>query len=236
MGFSSEQIKKIAMGAMAMDHAALMLARNATLWRSGFVKGLYLAMRLLGRVAFPLFAFLLAEGFFCTRDKKNYAFRLGLFALLSEIPYNLFINGHLLCPETQNTLFTLTLGLVSLIVSERLSERTGSASWVVSGLVFGILAEAFRLDYGFLGIVLIQLLAYFRFQPQKKLVAGCVVLYLSYWEENALGGVAACLAFSFINHYNGERGKHMGYIPYLFYPVHLLIFYGLGVVQNGIHF
>lgn len=132
-GISGSTVKIVAVIAMLIDHtAAVILTRqimergfqNATL---GGVEQLtswlmdnavlfygYEIMRLIGRLGFPIFCFLLVEGFQRTRDVKKYALRLGIFALISEIPFNLAITGRLWHREYQNVYFTLLIGLLAL--------------------------------------------------------------------------------------------------------------------------
>jgi len=85
--------------------------------------GLYpslLWMRMAGRIAFPVFAFMICEGYFHTRSVKRYAARLGIVALISELPYNQFISGHLFDLKHQNTCFTLLTGLLVITCIEKL--------------------------------------------------------------------------------------------------------------------
>ena len=108
--FSAEQIKNIALVSMVIDHAAVGLIEQSEL-ASGVAWSLCgTAMRLVGRVAFPLFAFMIAEGAAHTRDRRWYALRLLLLAVISEIPFDLVAGGTWLFPADQNTVFTLLLG------------------------------------------------------------------------------------------------------------------------------
>lgn len=81
-------------------------------------------LRLTGRLAFPLFAFLLTEGFQYTRNRKKYALRLALFALISEVPFDLATSGTVFHPTYQNVFFTLALGFIALCGMDALKKRT----------------------------------------------------------------------------------------------------------------
>lgn len=132
-GISGSMVKIVAVITMLIDHAgAVILARliigrgyleslgrgqtalGNWLAENGNLYGSYSLMRSIGRLGFPIFCFLLAEGFQRTRDVKRYGLRLGLFALVSEIPFNLALTGHVTASRYQNVFFTLLLGLLVL--------------------------------------------------------------------------------------------------------------------------
>ena len=128
--FSAEQLKNIALVSMVIDHAAVGLIEQSEL-ASGVAWSLCgTAMRLMGRVAFPLFAFMIAEGAVHTRDRRWYALRLLLLAVISEIPFDLVAGGTWLFPADQNTVFTLLLGLLAVWVGDLIC---GSGSGVSYG-------------------------------------------------------------------------------------------------------
>jgi hypothetical protein len=100
-------------------------------------------MRLIGRIAFPIFCFLLVEGFLHTRNVWKYALRLGIFALVSEIPFDLAFSNHFYYPQYQNVYFTLLIGLITLIGFQKLQEKLQDKSWlpvlgVAGAIVMGI--------------------------------------------------------------------------------------------------
>lgn len=179
----------------------------------------YMLLRMVGRIAFPLFAFLIVEGFLHTRSRKRYGINLAVFAILSEIPWNLVHTGTLLCPR-QNVFFTLLLGYLGLCAIEYFKGRKGT---MVAALL-GLFAVSYflRADYGCFGYGFILLLYALREQRILQAVIGCCVLP-SRW--------IAGLAFIPINMYNGERGFVRGpiwkYAFYLFYPLHLLVIWWL---------
>ena len=87
------------------------------------VYGAYVLCRMIGRIAFPIFCFLLVEGFIHTSDVKKYAIRLGAFALLSEVPFDLAFQSKILEFAYQNVFFTLFIGFVTLIAYKKVEER-----------------------------------------------------------------------------------------------------------------
>lgn len=170
---------------------------------------------MVGRMAFPLFCFLLVEGFLHTHNRKKYGLNLFLFALLSEIPFNLMLSGHLLF-NRQNVLFTLLLGYLALCALEYFRENK---LWMTLS-VLGLFLVAFfaRADYGYVGFGFILLLYGLRKDELVRAMAGCAAL-----PSHVIGG----MAFIPIAFYNGKRGFIQGrvgkYLFYAFYPVHMLV-------------
>jgi len=176
-------------------------------------------LRAIGRLAFPIFCFLLIEGFLHTKNVKKYALRLGLFALISEIPFDLAFNNSVFELTYQNVFFTLFIGLI-VLCGIKYFEATLPAQWkplrylvAVTGM---IAAHFLQTDYSAFGILLIVLLYEFRNSRNWQCIAGVIItLFQSH---------TAPLAFLFIYFYNGERGKHLPkYFFYAFYPAHLLV-------------
>jgi len=173
-------------------------------------------LRLTGRIAFPIFCFLLIEGFLHTKNVKKYAMRLLIFSILSEIPFDLAFNGSILEFTYQNVFFTLFIGLWVLIGLKK-HEGSDVKSQVIQLLIaiVGMAAAYFlKTDYSSFGIFYIVILYYFRDNKVIRNVIGCVSII---WE------VTGPLAFIPINMYNGKRGMNMKYIFYIFYPAHLLL-------------
>ncbi len=134
-------LKMIALVTMTIDHfAAIVLERISG--TSGLMYNIYFALRCVGRLAFPLFIFLLVEGFMHTRSKKRYAVRLFLFAFIAEIPFNLAFSHELLYPAYQNVFFTLLLGFLGMMFSSFVHEKNvpaalGYISVILSSAVLG---------------------------------------------------------------------------------------------------
>lgn len=178
----------------------------------------------LGSVAFPIFCFLIAEGFLHTRDRVKYGLRLGLFALLSEIPYDLAHYQSLWSFRLQNVLFTLCVGVFTLVVLG-LAERRFTG-WSVGrvGLTLLIaaagmgLAFLLRGEYVFLGVAAIVLLYLLRDAGWFRLLGFAPLLVASPWILLALIPVVL---------YSGQRGRGSKYFFYVFYPAHFLVLAGL---------
>ncbi len=234
-------LKWIAVVSMTIDHlAAVVLKGYVNAWVNLFSEKqladldvLYGWMRNLGRMAFPLFAFLLTEGFFHTGDRRRYRLRLFVFALLSELPYDLAVYGQLWYPGRQNTLFTLLLGLILMEAAEQAGKRLGASAWLFVFVAGSCLAYWLGLDYTYRGIWLIGIFYFFHHYRTAAAAAGFCLFWASPF---------SLPAFVLILFYNGSRsrrcatGDAMGKVQrngkgrywfYLFYPLHLLILYGL---------
>lgn len=247
-GISGSTLKLIAVVTMFIDHvgAAVLLTmlreysflHNLIVWE-GFWKifpwvedraalvTVYSTLRSIGRIAFPIFCFLLVEGFQKTHSVKKYALRLGIFALISEIPFDLAFNGSILEFSSQNVFFTLFMGLITMAAWDFISRKKWLSNMVadnyvkaflvvVSGMCGAYLAEFMHTDYGVSGVMSILVIYLFRKYKVLQAVAGA----LSFWWE-----LPAPLAFFPVLCYNGERGLHMKYLFYAFYPVHLLFLF-----------
>lgn len=212
--FSGSVLKLIAIFSMLIDHTAVCFSLGAevTLFSlGGKAFTLYAILRYVGRIAFPLFVFLLVEGFRHTKNRRRYGMRLFLFAVISEIPYNLFRSGNWFDAK-QNVFFTLLLGYLALCALESKHKKWASAE------IVGLFAVAFflRADYGYAGFVFILLVyALCKMPLLGAMMSACVL------------SIASAAAFVPIGLYNGERGfarsRTVSYLFYVFYPLHLLV-------------
>lgn len=183
-----------------------------------------MGFRIIGRLAFPIYCFLLVEGAVHTHNMKKYILRMGIFALISEVPFDLAFYHRLVYTGHQNVFFTLGLGLLAIWFLEHPIEQLDIPDVLYKLLVIiaaGLIAEFFNTDYGFTGIAVICIFYYLRGQPQLKYPIAAILLA-------AMGGVEvyAVLALIPILLYNGQRGrqtKDMQYGFYIFYPAHLLL-------------
>ncbi len=232
-GISSFVLHILAMAFMLSDHLwATVVTGNAD-W-----------MTCLGRLAFPIFAFMTVEGFFHTRSRKRYAGRMLVFALLSELPFNLMLSGSLIYPYHQNVLwcFLLCIGLMSL--NEK-AKNTGKwwiwcltvAGTLVLGSLVGMLSF---MDYMHYGVWMVLTFYFFRGKKWWNYAAQLLLMILINKEVGGLvyefvlfGNVIsfpqqcfAVFALLPIWLYNGRQGYHskwFKYFCYAFYPVHLLV-------------
>ena len=215
-------LKLIAACTMLIDHVGYVLFSDA-LW-----------LRCIGRIAFPLFCFLMAEGCVYTRDRRKYALRLLVFALLSEIPFNLMNTGTPWDLSHQNVLWTLLAGaLLCWLVDWALQKRT-APGLVLTGAVMAAafcLLELANTDYGGWGTLLVVMFYAVRRAPSgtvSKMMAQ--TFGLAFFSIAIMGGVSVELwslaALIPIWLYNGQRGfspKAVQYGFYAFYPAHILV-------------
>ncbi len=228
---TGSDLKVIACISMLLDHAGRIL--QLTGWPA------LLLCQIIGRLAFPIFVYLLVEGFLHTGNLRKYGSNLLIFALLSEIPYDLALKGSTgFLPEYtgQNTLFTLFLGLIMLCCikkAETLLYSKISAydlcmiARILLILLFGAAAQFLNLDYGFAGMACIGAMYIFRADPRQAAFFGCVGLNLDY-----LSNPGSFLSLLPLSLYDGSRGKQNKYFFYLFYPGHLIL---LLLLQHLIH-
>lgn len=201
-------LKCIAILSMALDHTGAVLF-PAEVW-----------MRCAGRLAFPIFCFLIVEGFFHTHDVYKYMIRLGAFALLSEIPFDLAFQGVFLESGHQNVFFTLLIGIGMMLLLSRNQE------WPVKAVILLLamwLAVTIRSDYNFRGILLIFFFYIFRESRTLAVAAGGCWNFL-YQGMIQKFGILSMIPIAL---YNGKRGRSMKYFFYVFYPAHLLVLYGI---------
>ncbi len=179
-----------------------------------------LMFRYIGRIAFPIFAFLLVEGYFHTRDVRRYMLRLGLFAVISEIPYDLAFRETILEFEHQNVFFTLFIGVAMMYALEKSPQWQAKAAEVLLAMWAASLLCS---DYRYKGILLIAVYYFLRGRKREEFVLGAGWNFLWNWEIQGYGALASVP----IAMYSGQRGRSMKYFFYLFYPLHLAVFYGV---------
>lgn len=230
--FTSGHLKIIACLTMFLSH----LAQSYLLYILGYIRIADLSM-LIGRVAMPIYCFMVAQGMVLTKDKKSYLKRLFIFALVSEIPYDLAFRNTIFEYYNQNVIFTLFLGALLIYIWQVIEDKSFKVYIKISlmliiAILFCFLAQMMFTDYSYKGIIAISLL-YLSFS-NKYLTA--LVLFLSFYFEAYVTGYSLYIPFivylsiPLILLYNGKRGKYSKYGFYLFYPGHLMLIYFLKLV------
>ena len=245
---SGSTLKMIAVITMFIDHlAAGVLGRylNAAGWgnldwsnmdaynqwmeQNAALFDEYSMMRNIGRVAFPIYCFLLAEGLIHTKNLRKYTGRMLVFAFLSEIPFDLLFRGKWMAFEYQNVFFTLFFGVLAMAVmdwiirQQRLHVAARAVLCCAAAAACMAAADAMHTDYGSRGVICIVIICLLRNARELQIAAGaCSFLFF-------LNEMAAPFAFLSIAAYNGKRGWKLKYFFYLFYPVHLLLLYLLSM-------
>lgn len=230
---NSNTLRLVAVLLMVSDH----------IWATAMSFGNW--MTYIGRMAFPIFAFQIAEGFVHTKNFKKYALRLLAFAVISEIPFNLFYSSRWFNPYHQNVMFTLLLGLLAIKVIDNLKKDISPKNIGKSLLWLALIAVGGTLgfvDYGFLGVltvVMFYLCRGYRFTPILQLI-GMILINIVFFEGqvfifDVFGKTVEIPSQGFavfslipIWLYNGKKGKSskvLQYGIYAFYPVHMLILY-----------
>lgn len=213
--FSGSTLKIIAIVSMVIDHCTYFLMDNGTL--------LYEAMRCVGRIAFPVFAFLVAEGFAYTHNRKRYFAQLLVFAVISEVPWFL-LNG---TDGTHNVMFTLALGVVALAILEKVKEN--SILCGIAILSIACFATWLGVDYEWRGILMIVVFKLLRNQNMNPpfLYGQMMQILCAFPMMMHYGSIGAMLACMVIFLYDGTRGFIKGnaakYGFYAFYPMHLML-------------
>lgn len=220
---SGAQLKYIAFASMLIDHI------NKTFFPYFNSRGLAIMSGLfdiLGRIAFPIFIFLLVEGYFKTRNRWKYLGTLLLFAVISEVPFDMFTTASYFEMNWNNIMFTLALVLVMIWSIDVLKEKMQSLPkflWYLLSLVIVatacVVAMKLGLDYEHHAVLIGYFLYLFHDRPVIALPFNFAAMYKEPW---------ALLGFGLTLTYNGKRGKQNKLVNYLFYPVHLLI---LGIIR-----
>ena len=208
-------------------------------------------LNLIGRIAFPIFAFQSVQGYMHTKDFKKYMFRLFVFAFISQIPFSLFLSTYTK-EFALNIFFTFLLGLLSLFLYDKCKNKFIGFLFVIINSIIG---QLIKVDYGAFGILLIFNFYFFESEFEKickvqyiklfninisckKFLMAimstiiCFVRYIPYIVKAPsfityyiLNWLFTSLSLIFILAYNQKQGPKIKYLFYIFYPWHLLILY-----------
>ena len=223
---SNFDLKLIAIITMTIDHIGVV-----------FGTPFYNFLRAVGRLSFPIFAFLLTEGYVHTKSFGKYFFRLLVLALISEVIYDYVFYGSFIYLEANNIFFTLALGLLTLwlldksrtLVKKYFKEKIDLTiilpiTYLLIIVVMGLIAEFLNFSYGMLGILVISFFYLFKKNfpltvlsvSLSTLILGDTMQYFS------------LLSLILIYFYNKKLGKKCKVFFYLYYPLHILV---LGVIR-----
>ena len=218
-GLTGNQLKILAMIAMTCDHVGMLIFPRL-LW-----------LRMIGRLALPIYAFLIAEGCRHTRDRKKYLLRLLGMGALCQAVYLLAMGALYQCILITFSLSVISIGLYDAVEREntagariRLALGTGAIFFLCTVLPDLLPHTDFEIDYGLPG-VLLPVLIYGAGTP--GLLLGVALVALKYGGIQWLGLLAVPLLLT----YNGQRGKaNLGKLFYWYYPIHLVVIYGISLI------
>ncbi len=226
-GLTNNQLKIIAMISMTLDHVGLVIFPNQMIFR------------ILGRFAFPIYAYMIAEGCRHTRNRAKYLLQIGVLAIICQLVYLLFLNSYY-----QSILVTFSFSIMLIFAIDNLMKKKDWISWLIAFSVIGALVflcvilpefigfHDYAVDYTYIG-VLIPVFIYYAPKKWIKLGIMAIGLVLLAFKITSMIPTAswqwyALLCLPLIALYNGERGKYkMKYMFYIFYPAHLVVIYGI---------
>lgn len=236
--FSGSTLKILAIFFMVVDHWGQVVLKNGIILNAPYSMFtdeqfsclMYMVdiCHILGRISFPIFCYLLVEGFIHTHDVKKYIFNLGIFAIISEPIYDLAGTGSLFSLNQQNVLFTLLLGLIVIAIIKKYNKKVIiSFCSIVIGSTISYIC---KFDGWYYGIGLISAFYIFYDKPKLKYTFSILIMYICGLDFSLNGVIdpyflTAVFSLLLISQYNGKRGLNMKYFFYIFYPLHLLILF-----------
>lgn len=212
--FGRNFLKIVALITMLCDHIAVVLvsAKNDP--------QLYNILRMIGRISFPIFCFMITEGFRYTSDRKKYFLRLLLFAVISEIPFDLAVSGSFLDIKQQNVIWTLLIGFLVLTEIEKYKDKIYLQ--IICITAGSVIAFLMKVDYIFYGILIISVFYLCREEHYKMFI---ILMFLLMFQGEAES--FGILSIPFIMAYDSDKKekKLPKYFFYVFYPLHLMVLY-----------
>ena len=192
---------------------------------------------LIGRIAFPIFAFQAVQGYIYTKDFKKHMLKLFIFACISQIPFMLFLSTFTEEILTLNIFFTLFLGLLALYVYDKCKNKILGFLFVI---LTSIIAYFIHVDYGTFGILLMFCFYFFKDKKFPMAIVAIILCFLRFlpdiikapilWYIYMQCAIFTALSLIFILFYNKKEGPKAKYFFYIFYPLHLLILYFLHII------
>ncbi len=198
---------------MTIDHIGFMI----------FPDLLYL--RIIGRIAFPIFAFLTVQGYLYTSNLKNYITRLSIEAIISFVPFSLFIGNKPFYFEHQNVIFTLLLGVLAIYAIDKFIYNNKFIAIIILSLCC-FTAYIIHSDYGVFGVLIIASFFIFNKNKNLSLISFAIINFcFSLLSGTYIQGFAS-LAVIPLYFYNHKLGKYkLKWLFYLFYPIHMIVIY-----------
>ena len=235
-GLNGNQLKVIAMVAMTIDHLV------SVIWPNYPTDWWIIVLHIIGRLAAPIFWFMVAEGYHYTHNLKKYAIRLFIFAIISHFAYNFafgipFIPFQTSVFNQTSVIWALFFGLVGLWVADHESLKSWQKTLII--VLFTIIA--FPADWSSIAVLGVICFGEHRGNLKKQML--CVMMWVAVYAAvygifiNPIYGVLqlfVCLTFPLLKAYNGERGKmkNMKYLFYIYYPAHLIV---CGIIRLLLH-
>lgn len=226
-------LKVIACVTMFIDHIGYAMFDGHASW-----------LNYIGRLAFPIFAFQISEGYIHTHNMKKYIFRLAIFALVSQIPF-MFFHSIINTDFGLNVIFTLLLGLISIFIYDKSNKFVG----IITPIILAVISEVLHCDYGIYGVAIVFL--FYVFRQSKWLTAISFIVatiikygysifswcsrngfeYFDYVFEYYYPYILCTLAsIIIILLYNKKKGLNTKFFLYIFYPLHLILIYGINML------
>lgn len=217
---NNNTLKLVAIMAMVLDHIAYAFIEISNPY--------YFLLRIIGRITAPIMFYSVAKGYCYTKNKFKYGERLFVFALISQIPYSLFMSGRFFLLDNYNVIFTLFLGFLCLISFEKINNKVLKLLSMIA-----CATVSFWCDWGIFGVIVTFIFYLFRDNKYKY-----IIYSLSYFAfliinvflyKNIISliiGFGMFLSLLFIYLDNGNKGKYnLKYLFYVFYPLHLIVLY-----------
>ena len=214
------QLKLIALISMLTDHVGFVFFPSVT-W-----------MRAVGRIAMPIFALCVSEGYYYSKNRNKYLIRIGIFALISEIPFDLCFRSTIDLKH-QNVMVSFFLAVCALVLFDAFcniseNELVNTAVSIVPVLFAAVLARGLRSDYSYIAVISVYIFYITRRLPYPVSVLSGIgfismIRIKGIYAYTGLAGIPVLM-------YNGKRGKGLKYLFYVFYPLHLLILYFIRII------
>ena len=248
-GASAFTLKLIAIISMVIDHYSVILypmaygGKISAMPPEAMVK--YMHLRIIGRIAFPIFAYLIAEGFVKTGNIKKYIYRMLIFALISTPAYNIAFGQTFIYTEKfvisfifGNVMWTFFFALIMLCIIKKIEEKVENVFFksllvVCTAGLFYLLGDIIKCDWHGFGIALVAVFYIFRKSKIMQMFFATAAIFMTFFKPFSVN-LYAFLGLIPIIFYNGKRGKDLRYLFYAFYPAHLFVFALIRYIMYGV--